>query len=877
MNPLLSPLCRPAVRLVRLLPLAVAMLPASLLAAPAAQTGEAFGSPGMAFLHAPSAKSFLGTMPDGASHVYFTGYRGILSEVFYPSVDASQSVDLQFLVGDRAGRFVDEEKLQPYSARQTDRRTMSWQVETGNPARNWRITKRIFASPDRHAVIERVTFTALNGLTVKDFNLYLLFKPSLGNSGSGNSAMTLDTPRGTVLAASRQDRHSVLVSSLGWREIDGRKMLSSGFAGASDGWSDLLRSADHRMDWTFASASNGNVAQMGWLDTANSTARSISFDVVLAFGNSRDEAVDGAFATLGADLARLQQRYDDAWHRYAGRLSTQGGSADDRYYLAAMTLKTMQDKNTGAMVAGLGTPWGETQGEANPGGYHLVWPRDLYKFANALHTAGDQDASARVVRYLFRTLQQKNDCGRAEYDAPGCSGGFSRAGRFPQNAWVGGWQYWQGTQMDEQAMPILLAWRLGDAVSGPLWPQIRLTADYIVATGPRTMQERWEENDGYSPSTLAAEIAGLVAAADIARKQGDVARAVRYLASADRWQQNLDAWTYTRTGPLPGGQYYLRINPSPAGADGAPQFGPDAGQMLTVANGGGSRDARGVIDSGFMELVRMGVKRADDPAIVRTAQAFDQVLGQSLPLAGVPSLPYNAWFRYNYDGYGEHNDGRNYDGNGRGRLWPILTAERGMLEIARQGRGAAGAPYLAALGQLATPEGFLPEQVWSQSTVLPGGWAVTTPTDQQPGRPSRSIAPLNWAMGEYINLLSSIRAGRVVDMPAVVCARYHTCAQPAGEGEATVELSLAGVAPGRWYVTGDGAALGGWNTGLGLPLSRGSDGIWRQRVHLPAGQRVSYRYYRKQADGSVVWERAPGSRVLQMPANGAVRRDDTGG
>lgn len=872
MNPLFFPLCRPAVRLWPV----TAVLSASLLAAPAVLAGEAFGAPGLAFSHAPAAKSFLGTMPGGTSRVYFTGYRGILSEVFYPSVDASQSVDLQFLVGDRAGRFVDEEKQQPYRARQTDRHTLSWLVETGNPDRNWRITKRIFAAPDRHAVIERVTFTALNGLTVRDFNLYLLFKPSLGNTGSGNSGMTLETPRGTVLAASLRDRHSVLATSLGWHRIDGRKMLSSGFVGQSDGWSDLLQRGDNRMDWTFERAGNGNVAQMGWLDTANSTGRSVSFDVVLAFGNSRDEAVDGAFVTLGADLARLQQRYDDAWHRYAAGLSTQGGRADDRYYLAAMTLKTMQDKTTGAMVAGLGTPWGETQGDANPGGYHLVWPRDLYKFANALYTAGDRDAAARVVRYLFQTLQQKSDCGRAEYDAAGCQGGFSRIGRFPQNAWVGGGQYWQGTQLDEQAMPILLAWRLGDAVAGPLWPQIRLTADYLVATGPRTMQERWEENDGYSPSTLAAEIAGLVAAADIARRQGDVARAVRYLASADRWQQQLDAWTYTRTGSLPGGQYYLRINPSPAGADGAPRVGPDAGQLLTVANGGGSRDARAVIDSGFMELVRMGVKRADDPAIVRTAQVFDHVLGQSLPLAGVPPLPYNAWFRYNYDGYGEHNDGRDYDGGGRGRLWPILTAERGMLEIAGQGRGSAGAPYLAALGQLASPEGFLPEQVWSQSTVLPGGWTVTTPENQQPGKPSRSIMPLNWAMGEYINLLSSIHAGRVIDMPAVVCARYHTCTQPAAAGEATAELTLTGVAPGRWYVTGNSRALGDWNTGLGLPMSRGSDGVWRQRINLPAGQRIDYRYYRKQADGSVVWERAASARVLHMPLAGAVQHRDRG-
>jgi glucoamylase len=102
--------------------------------------------------------------------------------------------------------------------------------------------------------------------------------------------------------------------------------------------------------------------------------------------------------------------------------------------LAAMTLKTMQDKSNGAMIAGIGTPSGETQGDSNIGGYHLVWSRDLFKFANALITAGDTTTPATVVNYLFNTLQQKTDCGAAEYDADGCAQGFSRVGRFPQNS-----------------------------------------------------------------------------------------------------------------------------------------------------------------------------------------------------------------------------------------------------------------------------------------------------------------------------------------------------------------------------------------------------------------------------------------------------------
>jgi len=840
---------------------------------------EAFGAPGAAATRGPAAKSFLGTALSDNARVYFTGYRGILSEVYYPSLDSPQTVDLQFLVGDRARTFVDEEKRQNYSARQSGPRTLSWQVDTHNLGHNWRLAKRIFTDPARNALIERITFTALNGHRVSDFNLYLLFKPALGNSGNDNRAATVNGPQGPALTASHGQRASAIAVSLPWKVSAGRSMTSNGFVGSSDGWTDLLGGkADFRMDWNFSSAAGGNVAQMGWLDTSARDAASLSFDLVLGFGDSQQSAIDTAFTTLNSDLDLAQTHYDDAWTRYSAGLSDQGGSADAGYYLAAMTLKTTQDKITGAMVAGMSTPWGESQGEGNPGGYHLVWPRDLFKFANALYTAGDHDSAGKVARYLFNTLQQKTDCGQAEYQATGCRAGYSRRGRFPQNAWTNGWPYWQGTQMDEQAMPIILAWRLGPEIFNPLWPQIKLSADYLAATGPRTMQERWEETAGYSPSTIAAEIAGLVTAADIARQNGDPASAARYLARADHWQQNVTAWTYTTTGSLGNGQYYIRINPSESSAqsDRAPVNGPNSAQTLSVNNGGGQHDSRRVVDSGFSELVRMGVKRALDPSISQTLSVFDSVLGQSLPTPGAPPLPLNAWFRYNFDGYGEHNDGHDFDGTGRGRLWPIFTAERGMLEIARQGRGSAGAPYLAALKHFTTAEGFLPEQIWPRTTTLPDGWQVTTPDAFTPGQPTQSIAPLNWAMGEYISLLASIHAGRVIDIPSVVCARYNNCQAPLKNGEVATNVSTRAATQygEQVYITGNTAALGNWNNDLGIPLEATDYPVWRNQINLPASQTIAYRYYRKNRDGSVTWEAFPGNRELRTPISGPVRLDD---
>jgi len=864
-------------------------------AAHAATSGEAFGAPGAAAMHGPAQKSFLGTALSPASQVYFTGYRGIVSEVYYPVLDTTESVDLQFLVGDSAGTFVDEEKLQPYTAVQTDPRTMSWQITTGNGARNWQIVKTVYADPTRNALIERVTFQALNGTHVNDYNLYLLFKPHLDNAGSGNTATTATSGNGQVmLVANRNTRYSALAASLPWKVQSGTTMVSNGFVAQSDGWTDLLGGAppDKKMDWTYSSATNGNIAQMGWLDlgsgSGSGTAMSISFNVVLSFDSaSASNAMQTATATLSDDLDGLRMQYDSAWHDYASGLSTQDNTADDEYYLAAMTLKTMQDKSDGAMIAGIGTPWGETQGDGNIGGYHLVWSRDLFKFANALITAGDTKTPATVVQYLFDTLQQKTDCGTAEYDADGCAQGFSRVGRFPQNSWVSGWPYWQGTQMDEQAMPILLAWRLGPSVYNALWPKIALTADYILRTGPWTYQDRWEEASGYSPSTIAAEVAGLVAAARIAAANGDNARAGSYLAAADYWQQNVTRWTYTNTGFYGSGKYYVRINPASmnnSGSSGSSGSGPqiyeptsypDSGQSFLVKNGGGPQDERAVVDGGFLELVRMGVKRANDPTIVGTLAAYDAVLAVNVKDSN------QAWFRYNFDGYGEHNDGSNFDGSGVGRAWPIFTAERGMYSIASSGAGSSGTAYLNAVRSYATPEGFIPEQIWTNTVTLPGNWQVVTPAGFTAGSPTKSMAPLNWAMGEYISLLASIHAGRIVDIPSIVCARYSNCVIAPASGQAGVTISVkAATQPGQYmYVTGSTDALGNWNTDLGLPVDPANYPVWSNTVNLPASSSVQYKYYRKNADASVTWENVPGggNRTLNVPASGGTALNDTVG
>ncbi len=844
-------------------------------------TGTAPGCCGTAPVHDSPQKSMVGTAVNSASSsIYFTGYEGDVSEIYYPTVDTLATSNMEFLVGDTARTFVDEEKSQSWTVTQPDPRSMRWLAVTRNTKDNWQITKMIFADPSNSTLIQQTTFQALNGKTVGDFNLYLLYKPYLKNAALHNNGSTVMSDGNAYLVASSSDgtEYSAFRASLGWTVENGVTMVSSGYDGANDGWQDLLAGnpPGYTMRWAYNAAPNGNIGQMGWLNTAGNSATSIPFTVAVGFGATQADAITAANNTLGENISDQQTSYDNGWHSYTDGLSTQNGMADNQYYLSAMTLKTMQDKSNGAMIAGIGTPWGPTVGDGDAGGYHLVWPRDMYKFANALITAGDTASATKAVNWLFNIDMDQT------------------TGRFPQNAYVNGTPSWNATQMDEQAMPIILAYRLGPSVYDSLWPKIKLTANYIYSNGPWTKEERWEETSGYSPSTIAAEIAGLVDAAQIALANNDTADAANWLNAADYWQQNVAAWTYTEQG-CPNVKtncnttaMYMRINTSgPLG--GAPPGGwnpsayPNPDISITIGNGGGSHRAIDIIDGGFLELVRMGVKSPNDPTIKNSLVPYDGVIEQTIGSNGYP-----AWFRYNYDGYGETNSGAAYDGtSGRGRLWPIFDAERGNYQIAATGAGSAGQPYLAALKAFSTPQGFISEQIWNPSTTLPAdvdtpsGWAVTTLAGDT-GKITGSMEPLNWAQGEYITLLADIAANRVIDIPPAVCSRYYACILTPAPGQVQVNINVnASTQWGQYmYVTGNTGALGNWDTNLGIPVNSSSYPVWKNAVNLAASSSFQYKYYRKNPDGSVTWECYPGNgdcdgnRVLSTPSSGPFDLND---
>ncbi len=370
-------------------------------------------------------------------------------------------------------------------------------------------------------------------------------------------------------------------------------------------------------------------------------------------------------------------------------------------------------------MASISAPWGDTlrDNDLTQRGYRFVWARDLYHTAMGLLTLGDRKAARQILDYMLDHMERDN-------------------GSVPQNQFVNGNVHWTGTQLDEVADPLILAWQLG---ATDAYAKLKPLADFVATRGPSTQQERWEENGGYSPATLAAEIAGLVCAADLANRSGDPGSAQSWLATADNWNANIERWTFTTQGTL-SSNYYLRIT----------QNGdPNTAATLTIQNGGGNHDQRDIVDPSFLELVRLGVRVPNDANITRTLPVIDSAVRVKTPKGA-------AFYRYPFDGYGEQKPGDPY--NGKGHAWPLLAGERGIYEVLA-GHPDQAKVYLNAMRAFANPGGMIPEQVYETT-----------------GEATGSAAPLVWAHAEYVILTNAIASGVVSDRPRVVYVRYGTLA-----------------------------------------------------------------------------------------------------
>jgi glucoamylase len=704
--------------------LATVVLATGAPSALAVERGPAPGAPGDPLRWAPADKQGFGTATGTASRVWFTLGRGMLTEVFHPDLGTPSVRDLELVVAGPG--WVDRERRDTvHEVRLLDGRGLTYQQVNTDRQRRYRITKTYVTDPRRDVVLIDVDVASLTG---RPYAVYVLHDPALDNSGRDDRGRT----RGRTLVATDRGIASAL------QTVPPLTATSSGFAGRSDGWTDLRR--DGRMDRRHGRAGRGNVVQTGRTTLTGVGARR-HLRIALAFGPTGRAARAAGGAALAQGFGATADEYAAGWRAYLQTLGTPASvgrtSTTAVYDASLMVLAALEDKtHRGAFVASPSMPW--AWGDlsiANPSNaYHLVWPRDLYQIATALLAAGDRAAAERALTFTFERAQRRD-------------------GLIPKNVEVDGRQSGKEAQLDEVALPLVLAWQLGRDDAATYRQHVRPAAEYLLRTGPQTEQERWENQGGYSPGTIASEIAGLVCAADLARRSGDVEAAGRYEAAADRWRAQVDAWTFTTTGPLAPHGYYLRLSKH---AD------PDAGTPYKLGDGGPSRiDQRVVVDPSFLELARLGIKAPGDPAITDTLRVVDDVLRVE-----TANGPY--WKRYTLDGYGERRSGAPWgitaDDSARtiGRAWPLLAGERGEYELLA-GRSADG--LLAAVGRAANAGLMLPEQVWDVSPPATGG-------GPRPGTPTRSATPLGWTHAQLIRLAWSIDAGRPVERPAIVACRY---------------------------------------------------------------------------------------------------------
>jgi glucoamylase len=722
------------------------------------------GGPGLPPTWSSSNKEMVGCSL-GPSRLWFTIGGGILNEVYHPRIDIPQIRDLGIIVADGRGFWVEVKRMYRHTLALAGPGVPAVQIV--HEHERFELTLRIAPARDRDVLLIEIELSGEESLRP-----YALLAPHLGGTGNGNCA-AIAGHRGHRVLWAEQGPFALALAAVTPDQQDAWGRASCGFVGASDAWQDFTRNG--RMTWEYADAGPGNVALAGELPR-----RAV---LALGFGSSTESAATLALSALFEPFeATWQRQIEDwsGWHREcAAHAQLHDGLPAEcvgQFKLSTMALRAHLDKTyPGAMVASLSVPWGNTKEERE--GYHLVWPRDLGECAGALLAVGATREALDTLRYLRAT--QLAD------------------GHWNQNQWLGGKPYWTGVQLDETAFPVLLAAQLDErgVLDGiEVGDMIRRALSFIVCNGPASDQDRWEEDAGINTFTLAACIAALVCGA---RHLDPQARELA-LAIADYWNASLEDWTavmnteLAERHALPG--YYVRVAPREALSDRGvlQRVLPVKNQVLDPG-----LPAFAQIGVDFLQLVRFGLRRPDDPLIEATVALADMLLKVE-----TPSGP--SWHRYNDDGYGEHDDGSAFDGTGRGRAWPLLTGERGHYELAA---GRDPLPLLLAMVRMASSGGMLPEQIWDAAPIPSRGL--------EPGRPTGSAMPLAWAHAEYIKLVVSRSLGRPFDRPECVWQRYSGrrprlerviwCAHaPASELPEGAALTLAVTAPAtfRWGFDG---------------------------------------------------------------------------
>ena len=798
--------------------------------APAASTAPgavAAGAPGAASYFDLARKDCLGTARNTTAKVWYTVADGVLSDVYEPTVDNTNVSTLQYVVTD-GSTFTDlQTRDMTYTVRADDS-GMACTVTSTDAKHGYQLQTEYVTDPERDTVLMHTRLSALPGskVDVRALHVYARLDAHVNGDGgggaqnAGGNTGVVDAKSGTpVVYSTNTDteaaNRSYAVPTYMDLAAGSSGTASVGYQGtASDGLEQLDAAHTLTSGDVSTSAPDGHI--VATLDVTPRHTDDIT--LALGFGRTQAESTATAAASLRTPFSQVERAYTDGWRAYDSSLARPPASLPgiapatvrSTYYLDADVLKASEDKTfPGAVVASLASPWGQAENagtlvNGKPvyyGSYREVFGRDLYEAFTGLMADGDVATARDATLFLF-DRQQLPD------------------GEMPRNSLVNGKAAPDtgGDQLDETAYPILMAYLSGLSGDSALWTQhIKPAADFLVAHGPSYGVERWEEQSGYSPSTIAAEIAGLTAASAIAEQYGDTADAQLYQATADDFQRQVTSWTVTSTGPDSTSPYFIRLSKT---------GDPNAPTSYSLGNGGPTLSQDAVVDGGFQELVRLGELSPTDPDFTNSLGVLDQQLAVSTPSG-------TGYYRYgdaasdgSADGYGDCSTTLSQTScstpgepwpttdTGTGHLWPVLSGERAESAIATGDRSTA-ASLLSFMIKSASGVGLVPEQVW-EDPDLPASPYGSDPTTASigftDGRAAGSASPLTWAQAQELRLIVDLGQGRTVDKPALTTARYVTHGAPAattvtltspGSG-ATLESSTATVtgttAPGATVV-----------------------------------------------------------------------------
>lgn len=704
------------------------------------------GAPGIPPKWTSSAKTGIGKSINAASEIIFTLSHGILNEVYFPREDTACIRDMEMIVTDGVELFSEEKRATNTKTKMIKEGIPAYHIINTCKEKKFQIEKFVVADPLRDTVLQKITFKTL-GKTENPFQLFALLAPHLNNRGSDNTGWAGEYKGVQVLYAQRDGTCLAMICSTGW------KKRSVGYVGTSDGWQDL--NAHKHMEWEYTKAENGNIALTGEIDLSISN----SFTIAIGFGRSPSEAAHQARASLLQGFDAIQKEYMHEWmewHKALANVKMNKLSSGKKFRASATVLKINMAKSfAGGIVASMSIPWGQSKGDDDLGGYHLVWPRDLVESAGgflALHAHKD---AMNIINYLMATQQAD--------------------GSWPQNMWLDGMPYWKAMQMDQVALPVLLVDTCHQMVAldknrmQVYWQHVKNAIGFIINTGPYTQQDRWEEESGYSPFTIATQIAALLAAAHLADESGENEIANYCREKADNWNDRIEEWTYVEHNEFAKNMgvdgYYIRINPENIPAN---NLGDKTITLKNHREDNGIIKVTDLISTDALALVRFGLRKPDDPRILNTLKVIDKILKLD-----TPSGP--CWHRYNEDGYGEDAQGNDFpsNGNGIGRAWPLLTGERGHYEVAA-GNYNKAAEMLIAMESFSNND-MLPEQIWDTNDIPEKELFFA--------KHSGSAMPLTWAHAEYLKLASSIKSKKIFDMPVHTKKRYL-------ENKATSKISI---------------------------------------------------------------------------------------